>query len=589
MTHANRNMLWAHALVDELGRQGVAHVCVAPGSRSAPLAVAFARDERFTVHSLLDERSAGFFALGIGRASGRPAAVLTTSGTAAANLLPAAIEASLGESPLILVTADRPAYLRGLDANQTIDQVKLFGSFVRLFCDTPLPRAEDAPLRHLRALAARAVAAARGEPEGPVHLNIQFEKPLEPTPVDGDVPATLAESGREAVHGRHDGAPYTRSYGAAALASELVALVRNRVSAASRGLIVCGPMHRAGAGQAVLELAAATGFPVLADPLSGARFAPGATAHAIAGYDLFLAHDSAREALTPDLVLRIGSAPTSAATRRFLDGCADAVQVVVDAGGRWKDHLARAHDYVRADAAAICTTVSRELEPAGDPAWIDRWRTAERVTRDVVAEALDGELFEGAVAASIAEALPTETTWFVGNSMPIRDVDAFALPRDDRLHVMGHRGASGIDGNVSSALGASAVSARATLALLGDLTFLHDQNGLLAARREQLPVVFVIIQNDGGGIFHLLPIRDYDPPFTEQIVMPQGVDLARVADVYELPHRRVDSKEDLCTVVGEGIASGSPTIVEVPIERQRNWRIRTDVSRAVDRAIEQGL
>ncbi len=195
MTHANRNMLWAQALVDELGRQGVTHVCVASGSRSAPLAFAFAGDERFTVHSLLDERSAGFFALGIGRASARPAAVLTTSGTAAANLLPAAIEASLGESPLLLITADRPAHLRGLDANQTIDQVKLFGPYVRLFSDTPLPRAEDTALRHLRALAARAVAASTGHPKGPVHLNVQFEKPLEPTPVAGDVPASLATPG----------------------------------------------------------------------------------------------------------------------------------------------------------------------------------------------------------------------------------------------------------------------------------------------------------------------------------------------------------------------------------------------------------
>ncbi len=328
---------------------------------------------------------------------------------------------------------------------------------------------------------------------------------------------------------------------------------------------------------------------MLADPLSGARFARGATAHAIAGYDLFLASARAREALTPDVVLRIGSAPTSAATARFLDGCTDAVQVVVDAGGRWKDHLARAHDYLRADAASICKTAAKGLQPAGDPEWMTRWRTAERLTQGVVADALGGDLFEGAAAASIAECLPAGSTWFVGNSMPIRDVDAFARPRDERLHLLGHRGASGIDGNVSSALGASAVSAGATLALLGDLTLLHDQNGLLAARRERLPVVFVIIQNDGGGIFHLLPIRDYDPPFTEHIVMPQGLDLARVAKVYELPHRRVGSTEELSAAVGEGLASGGPGIIEVPIERRRNWQIRNDVWSEVRRAIERGL
>lgn len=589
MTHANRNMLWAHALVDELGRQGVTHVCIAPGSRSAPLAVAFASDPRFTLHSLLDERSAGFFALGIGRASGRPAAVLTTSGTAAANLLPAAIEASLGESPLLLVTADRPAHLRGLDANQTIDQVKLFGPYVRLFSDIPLPRAEEVHLRHLRALAARAVGASSGDPMGPVHLNVQLDKPLEPTPVDGDVPASLAESGRTALLGRDEGSPYTRLHQSRPASDELVALVVDRLSEASRGLIVCGPTHRPEIGGAVLRLAAATGFPVLADPLSGARFAPGAMARSIAAYDLFLTHAPAWEALAPDLVLRIGSSPTSAATVRFMDACRGAVQIVVDAGGRWKDHLATAHDYVRADAGAICQAAAERLEPAADPEWIGRWRAAERLALDAVGGALGGELFEGAVAASIAESLPAGGTWFVGNSMPIRDVDAFAIPRDDPLHVVGHRGASGIDGNVSSALGASAVSAGATLALLGDLTFLHDQNGLLAARRERLPIVFVIIQNDGGGIFHLLPIRDYDPPFTEHIVMPHGLDLARVARVYELPHRRVVSTEELCAAVRDGLGRGGPGIVEVPIGRRRNWEIRNALLRDVQRAMEQRL
>ncbi len=589
MTYPNRNMLWAQALVDELGRQGVMHVCMASGSRSAPLAVAFAGDPRFTVHSLLDERSAGFFALGIGRASGQPAAVLTTSGTAAANLLPATIEASLGESPLLLVTADRPAYLRGLDANQTIDQVGLFDPYVRLFCDIPLPRAEEGPLRHLRVLAARAVAASRGDPRGPVHLNVQFEKPLEPTLIEGDVPASLPESAGTAVGGRDDGAPYTRLHHSSSAPAELAALVSDRLSEARRGLIVCGPTHRPEVGRAVLQLGAASGTPVLADPLSGARFAPGATAQAIGAYDLFLAHAPAWEALKPDLVLRFGSAPTSTTTARFLDACENAVQVVVDAGGRWKDCLARAHDYVRADAASICRAAAERVKPAPNPEWMTRWRDTERLALDVVESALGGELFEGAAAASIAETLPDGSTWFVGNSMPIRDVDAFAVPRETELHMVGHRGASGIDGNVSSALGASVVSRGPTLALLGDLTFLHDQNGLMAAHRERPPIVFVIIQNDGGGIFHLLPIRDYDPLFTEHIVMPHGLDLARVAQVYELPHRRVGSTDELRAAVQDGFANGGPSVVEVPIERRRNWEIRDNVAREVGSALESRL
>jgi 2-succinyl-5-enolpyruvyl-6-hydroxy-3-cyclohexene-1-carboxylate synthase len=579
-------MLWAGALVDELARHGVEHVCMASGSRCAPLALAFVHDERFTVHSFLDERSAGFFALGIGRASGRPAAVVTTSGTAAANLLPAAVEGSLGESPLILLTADRPAYMRGLDANQTIDQVRLFGSYVRLFCDVPLPDASDASLRHLRALAARAVSAACDLPRGPVHLNVQLDKPLEPTPIPGDVPESLLEKGGEGMDGRGGRAPYTRLEGAHAPSEDLTERVADRLGRARRGLIVCGPTTRPELGPAVLRLAAATGFPLLADPLSGARFERGATACAISMYDLFLAHAPVWESLAPELVVRIGAAPTSTSALRFLDACPEAAQLVIDVGERWKDHLARADEYLSVDPAALSDALVERLEPGADTNWVSLWREMERRTSEVVESTIGAEFFEGAVASAVARCLPEGSTWFLGNSMPIRDVDAFASARDQRLRTLGHRGASGIDGNVSAALGASAVSGVVpTVALLGDMTFLHDQNGLLVARQEHLPIVFVVIQNDGGGIFHLLPIRDYDPTFTDRIVMPHGIDLARIAQVYDIPHRVADSITGLERAIAEGIEKGGPRVVEVPIGREHNWGIRNGVVDDVRRAL----
>jgi 2-succinyl-5-enolpyruvyl-6-hydroxy-3-cyclohexene-1-carboxylate synthase len=560
-------MLWAGALVDELARHGVEHVCIASGSRSAPLALAFAHDERFTVHSLLDERSAGFFALGIGRASGRPAAVVTTSGTAAANLLPAAVEASLGESHLLLLTADRPAYMRGLDANQTIDQIRLFGSYVRLFCDVPLPDASDASLRHLRALAARAISAACDLPRGPVHLNVQFEEPLEPTPIPGDVPESLLEEGGEGTEGRGGRAPYTRLDRAHSPSDDLVERVADRLGGARRGLIVCGPTTRRGLGPAVLRLAAATGFPLLADPLSGARFERGATTYGIGMYDLFLDHTPVWESLAPELVVRIGAAPTSASTLRFLDACPESAHLVIDVGERWKDHLARADEYLSVDPAALCDALAERLEPDVDTDWVLLWREMERRTFAVAERAIGAEFFEGAVASTVARCLPEGSTWFLGNSMPIRDVDAFASARDQRLRTVGHRGASGIDGNVSAALGASAVSVGPTL------------------RQERLPIVFVVIQNDGGGIFHLLPIRDYDPTFTDRIVMPHGIDLARIARVYDIPHRVADSITGLEHAIDDGIEAGGPRIVEVPIGREHNWKIRNGVLDDVRRAL----
>jgi 2-succinyl-5-enolpyruvyl-6-hydroxy-3-cyclohexene-1-carboxylate synthase len=606
----NPNIVWAGVFLDELARGGVRVVCVAPGSRSTPLVLAAAADTRFRLVSLVDERSAGFFALGVGKASRRPAAVITTSGTAAANLYPAVIEAAQGEVPLILLTADRPHRLRDTDGNQAIDQIRLFGSFPRAFFDVAPPRVRDADLRHLRGQACRAVALAQGPPSGPVHLNFPFEKPLEPV-LEGERDAAEVGNpgeeppGRLALLGREEGEPFVRVAGTRGTALEaevdrLLALL----SESARGVIVAGPVpDPADTGRTVLALAAAAGFPVLADPLSGARFGPHHGAQVVAGYDLFLRSSRARSALDPDLILRVGASPTSASLLEYLSEHRTARQVVVDQGFRWKDHTASAREYVRASPGPLLEALALKAPRVGEPAWRSLWERAEETTREVLeAEPRDepplgtrggaeprlrSGLMEGWILEALAALLPPDTHLLIGSSMPIRDLDAFGRPRPETLHVHGNRGSSGIDGLVSTALGMGAVVAGPAVAVLGDLAFLHDMNGLLALKTEGIPVGFVVVNNDGGGIFHTLPVRRLEPSFTRFFATPHGLDLGKVADLYGIPFARADSLAGFRASLPALLSNREPFILEIRTDRETTHGRLREVISAVEGAMER--
>ena len=587
MIDPNRSMLWARVVVEELERSGVRAACISPGSRSAPLAFALAASgiRRF-VH--VDERSAAYFALGHARASGEPSALVCTSGTAAANYLPALVEASRSRVPLVVLTADRPHELRDTGANQTVDQVHLYGRHARWFADLPIPEPSDVALRGLRSTVCRAVAEARGRPAGPVHLNLPFRKPLEPTVVPGDLPADLA---RDALHGRADGRPYVapsapRSGPPSPAEAESAARI---LGDARRPLVVLGPRHaRDALAEAAFALARVLGAPLLADPLSGARFAPGAAASALGAYDHLLA--AGFEAGAPDVVVRFGAPPTSAALERWLERSREATHMVVDEVSGWSDPSHLATIRVAADAEAWCRAVaSRVGAPRPPGAWLDSWRAAEATAWKVAESAFAGEMFEGVVAADVAAAVPAGGLLYVSNSLPVRDLDRFARPRDAPLRALGNRGASGIDGVVSSALGAAAayessddlgllgpLGALGAYALVGDLAFLHDLGGLLAARQVR-DLTLVVVNNDGGGIFRLLPAAAYDPPFTEVVRAPHGLDLADAARLFGLPHVRVDDRAGLRQALAAR-ASGV-RVVEVASDAARSAE-RREAARA---------
>ncbi len=579
----NRNALWARTLVGELVDLGVAHACVGSGSRSSPLVDALSREARITVHPYVDERSAAYFALGAGAATGRPALVVTTSGTAAANLLPAMVEAANGEIPLIALTADRPASLRGTDANQTILQQGLFGRYPRFDADIGLP--DPARAEGLRRVGRAAWEAALGPRRGPVHLNLQFEKPLEPMQVPGDLKAEpgFVESPlpeMEPSTSRQEAIPGSIQE------DELVRLFME----ARRPVLVCGPSQLPRWGEAALNIAARRGIPVLADPLSGARFGAGARSVTIGFADLILRSEKIA-GLTPDLVLRCGRSPTSLAVGAWLERHASAPQVVVAPAGGLVPHLDTTPRFCHADPGDVFDRLSRVAEGAGGTAadvdWLGRWRKLDDIIAKAVRCELEGSWSEASVASMIPRLMSEDGAWFIGNSMPIRDVDMFAGTRNRALRTIGLRGASGIDGNISAALGVATASRKPTVAILGDLTVLHNIGALFDRRLIEHSLHILLIQNRGGGIFHSLPIRDYDPPFTPYIVMPHSVDFGAVAEAAGIPHRAVRSNEELREQLLTGFGRPGIRISEVQMDREENWAQRSRLIASVTLLVEE--
>jgi len=573
MTAPNRNTLWATVLVEELAAAGVEYACLAPGSRSTPLTSAFAAHEDVEAVSLLDERSAAFFALGRGRQTGKPTAVVTTSGTATANLHPAVMEADEGRVPLVVLTADRPPELQDSGANQTADQTKLYGSAVRRYRTLPEPAPRPRALRSLRVTAARAVADATGTPPGPVHLNVPFRKPLEPVHVEGDVPDDLAERAPLAVDGR-DGPFVEVSQGTPALADNDLDDVVDAIEGSDRGLIVAGPASQpTPARDALAALARATDFPVLADPLSGHRFGHGEDVPICGGYDSYLDACGEWGWPEPDTVVRFGASPTSKILRHYLRG-SDARQFVVDPAGEWPEAEFTASDLLVADPTRLAGRLSDRIATGGNDAWRERFERAESEYWSLLDRRTADGSFEGAVLSTVAATVPDTTTLVVGNSMPVRDLDRFGQPRPAAVRVLGNRGVSGIDGVTSTALGAGSAAEGPLVAVLGDLSFYHDMNGLLALARADVAATIVLLNNDGGGIFHMLPIEDFDPPFSEFFKTPHGLDFSPVEDLYDAEFVRADSLAAFDSLFGESLSAPGTQIIEVTFDAEESHRTR---------------
>jgi 2-succinyl-5-enolpyruvyl-6-hydroxy-3-cyclohexene-1-carboxylate synthase len=577
----NLNYFWADLLMEELYRCGVRTIAVAPGSRSSPLAEAAAGHGRLQVVVHPDERGLGFFALGHAMGSGRPTAIVTTSGTASANLFPAIAEAHHAAIPLIALTADRPPELRACGANQATDQVKLFGSFVRFFADVPPPSEHLSPA-YLLGLVDDALHAANGPVRGPVHLNLQYREPL--APVSRAFPRTRLQ--RELRGWMKSSAPWV-TYADAPLAD--VALprdVRAALERASRGLILAGalPAH---AATPILSFAKQLGWPVLPDLQSGLRLGAADSA-AIAHADLLMGSRRFARGAGFDAILQFGS---GFVTRRLLDLAAEPsapLRIVVDAHAGRVDPQHRSAHRIVADPGQVAEALRRALPARSSGAWGGAWLDAsQRVERELERRlARANTLTEPGVAWQLSRLLREQDAWFLGNSLPIRMAASFASARSRCVVVAANRGLSGIDGELATAVGYASGANRPVTLLLGDLTLLHDLNSLLLLRDARVPVTAVVVNNDGGGIFSLLPVAEHARHFEQMFGTPHGVGFQHAAAMFGLPYAAPASPRALARAWRTAAGSGASSLIEIRTRRAATAafvrRTQASVWRAVD-------
>ncbi len=566
MPAADHNAQFSAALIGALAALGLRDVCISPGSRNTPLTAACVEaDLRTWVHH--DERSAAFFAVGLAHGSARPVALVCTSGTAAAEYHPAVVEALQSRAPLLVLTADRPPELRDVGAPQAIDQVKLYGSHVKWFHQGAPPDA--ASVAGASNLAAHAWGEAIESPSGPVHLNLPFRDPLVPE-ARSDTAPPAATAPRVAT------GPRTPD---ASTVTELERMLSDR-----KVLIVAGALPDTVAADAVDALAAATGAIVFADPQSGLRWGR-RTATVVAAADL-IAAGGVLDADPPEVIVRFGGLPTSKPVWSWIERHPELPSALIDPGGH-RDPLGTARLVVRCDVGATAAAI----EPHAGPAeWAERWRRREANAQSAIGTELAATPFpsEPAIARRVVASVPEEALLFAGSSLPIRQLDAFGGARTSPMRVIANRGANGIDGSISTPLGMAATG-RPTVGLVGDVAALHDLGALATMARLALPLTLVVVHNDGGGIFELLPQADparFDPAvFESHIATPHGTDFTGVAAAMGLPAMKVEDADELSELVSAG---GGPLLVQVSTSRTDLADLHERLRRSVRSAVETG-
>lgn len=560
------NAQWAALMVEELARNGVRHIAIAPGSRCAPLTVAAARHPGVATRVHFDERAAGFYALGWARGTGQPAAVITTSGTAAANLLPAVAEASQDRAPMLLFTADRPPEMRATDANQTLVQPGLFGSYVRWSVDMPCPSDEIDAAYVLTTIDQACYRACR-RPAGPVHVNVMVREPLV---VAAEAPGALHDGAP--AHWREGTMPYTLyPAGADTLPRGALSAMAERLGRANRGVILMGYVADASAGAEVEALAEILGWPILPDLTSGLRL--GAESPTVIEYADWV---GAEAAILDDidLVLHVGgrmvdtSLPKGLAARRGRDY----LQMVSHPDRH--DPLHQVTLRVEADEGACCKALAQLLRPgsARGAGWLQRWQAESDRVGAVLARTLDesDELSEPWVARRVAADLPDAHALVVGNSRPVRDVQRYAhRERGDRIVVAANRAVSGIDGIVATAAGFTAARGTPTTLLIGDVSLLHDLTSLHLLGAARMPVTLVVINNDGGGIFQLLPYAEAAADVLEShFGAPHGLTFSAAARMFGLEYWQPSGTAGFREAYRNAVHGGGPGIIEVRTSRE---------------------
>ncbi|SNZ05982.1 2-succinyl-5-enolpyruvyl-6-hydroxy-3-cyclohexene-1-carboxylate synthase [Terribacillus aidingensis] len=557
MSHIQTLTKYVGHFVDALWRSGVEQVVISPGSRSTPLALLMTEHPHMKQWVNLDERSAAFFALGLAKESQKPVALVCTSGTAAANYMPAVVEAFYSRVPLILLTADRPHELRDVGAPQAINQIQMYGGFVKWFHEMMLPEANPAALRYVQQQAARAMQQALEGNAGPVHLNFPFREPLTPDFTMENIWSSGESNGEPSL------------YGTSQLDEQLVSQLAELLASGKKGLLVVGPQEDKALAQAVVRVAKAWQLPVLADPLSQLRSGEHDKDTIIETYDTILKAASVRAQLQPDYIIRFGAMPVSKPYMFLLKENPAVKHIVVENHAGYREPVGMHTQFIYCNPASLCEALAKQPAEKRDT-WLPVWQQMNRIACDVLQDdAAQLELTEGTTVQDILQETPADSHVFVGNSMPIRDLDSFFFATDKHVQPWCNRGTNGIDGVVSTALGVAASGKRTTL-VIGDLSFYHDMNGLMLGRNYGLDLTIVVINNNGGGIFSFLPQAQEAAHFETLFGTPTNLDFAHAANLYQLPYTLAADRNAFSRALQESYRTKGMHLIEVRTEREAN-------------------
>ncbi|EKN65960.1 2-succinyl-5-enolpyruvyl-6-hydroxy-3-cyclohexene-1-carboxylate synthase [Neobacillus bataviensis LMG 21833] len=561
MNHQESLTAYIAAFISELVLTGVTDVVVSPGSRSTPMAMVMAEHPELNVHIHVDERSAAFFALGIAKALDRPVAMLCTSGTAAANYFPAIVEARYSRVPLIVLTADRPHELREVGAPQAIDQIHLYGHHVKWFAEMALPEDNNEIIRYTRTVCARAAAIAAAAPAGPVHLNFPFREPLIPKLDDALFQLSERPKGYVKVHN-----------GDLTIDDEQFKMISEKLNGKEKGIIVCGNIADESFAKAVTQLSEALHYPILADPLSQLRSGTHSHDHIIESYDTFLRNEEAKGFLKPDVVLRFGAMPISKALTIFLKENHSADQFIIDGGGDWRDPAALSTNMIFCNETLFCEKLLAFVGSGSSGEYLGDWKKVNALTKENMTPIRDiAELSEGRLFYQLADMLPEGATLFVGNSMPIRDLDSFFLNNNKSIKVMANRGANGIDGTVSTALGAALYS-KSLYLVLGDLTFFHDLNGLIAAKLYDIDIHIILVNNNGGGIFSFLAQSEHPKNFELLFGTPLTIEFEHAVKMFNGEFIKIKDWQQFESEMMKSEGQSGIHVYEIATKRDENLK-----------------
>ncbi len=587
----NRNILWAETLVKELVSSGVKYASLSPGSRNTPLTLAFAYNKKIKSFIHVDERSSGFFALGLAKAAGTPVAIVCTSGTATAELYPAIVEAYQQRVPLIVCTADRPAELRGRGANQTINQNNLYKNHIRLFFDPGLPQTDFNSLTALRDGISEAVNKSLHSAKGPVHINLPFKKPFEPKTFTDEVDDDLFTSLDKSVNSNNQSGKTDPDN---LIKKSWIKNISSLALKFEKGIIITGPGHFnndfiSECGRLSLKL----GYPIFADATSQLRFGRHNKENVISNYDAFLRSQNFSNKIQPEIIIQFGRTITSKGLENFLKN-SSAERFMINEFGDWFDPSGKARASYACEPLAFCRSLNEILElkklNRKSTSWTGLIKYADRRAIDLKRTIIDKSVFpnECRVIEEVLHAAPDGSNIMLSNSMPVRDFDYFASNKNKSIEVFNNRGASGIDGITSTALGISAVGGKPTILITGDLAFYYDLNSLLAAQKYKSNLIIVLLNNNGGGIFQILPISKYGKVFKDYFIAPHKLNFSALVKAYGADYHLVRGWKNFQTLFKQAALKKQLTVLEIKTDAVQSVKLRKEFWKEVDKNLSAG-